>query len=353
MAVSISFSINDFNVKTNFDYINHVLKSVRESQENISWETFQQIADYIRLQMREWTLEYQELDKKFKQIRNRNKKMGLSESSKYEFQDDSVQKMLEEYDMLLTQLFEHTKEGYYLLHRIREAFTGQDIQYSILDKSGKQYYEVTLSLDEILQYTSLSKIKNGQDKDLITNYSLRIESLKNQIKKNLRNNNLQLSMQAHNSALYDQIVENYKAQLNSRKMNLGHIYEVDFYLRNEKAYSGKRLLNWENSSMLISAAVQASKNSTSQLKGGDLGQYQLKNISNASAQLFTSNGIKRSFEKISKILQASNKTQLKNGLMDLFTQKIAKNKGAFTHSLERAANQEAKKGIEDFLKGII
>lgn len=353
MSVSISFLINDFNTKTNFDYIDYILDTIRNNNETISWDMFQKIVDYILLQINKWNIKYTSLEKEFLKIRERNKKLGLDNTSKKGITDYDMQQALKEYDMALDKIFIHTKEGYYLLHRIRESFTGQNIQYSILDKSGKNYFETILSLDDILQYTYLSKVKDDKnDTNLITDFSLRIGSLKNQIRKTLKGQ-AQLNTQVHASDLYLQILENYKQSLDNRKMNRGHIYEVDFYLRNEKKYSGARLKNWERSSALISAAIKASLNSTSQLKGGDLGQYQLKNISNASAQLFSVNGIKNAFDDIVKTLSVPNKTQLRKGLISLFTQKIEQNKGAFTHSLERAANQEAKKGIEDFLKGII
>lgn len=349
------------------ELINFLIQSIKNSPKNENaLKDIEKIQNRIVKSLEGWIEVENRLEKDFEITRKKNYDMNIVGKQKANISvQEKKQRM--QYNIKLQRILEHLKVGYQILHSIRDSFTGQTIEYAILDAdSNEKLFQSIINIEKLMDLASISKeVDSGTNE--IKNFSLRLESHQTQLESlTINENEDSNTRQTFSDGLYNQILDMYKgSKLNKnniereafidkdgKEFNRGHLYEVIFYLEHEKGYKGKRLKRYEASKELIDKAISASRNKTPGWKGGDIGKYQLKNISNASAQIITSETLKNIFNKLILIFKEKNLIKMKNALIEEFTEKIAKNDGSFTHAFERKVYDAAIKGIDSVFENI-
>lgn len=369
MAVSISINLNNIIIQDNYQYTYKMLETIRQEVSkgsNIDNFNFQAIKEQLEKQCNSWINKMNNLEKNFNQVRIKSYQYGLNKQSIREKSIDNtaMAKLQVSYNNYMNLILHHVKEGYKLLHLIRESFTNQDITYRILNRdTNGTMFEKIYSLEEILEATVLGKnYANDENVDM-----KRITSFQIQLQKQTSIEGGEDSYYSFGMALYQQLEDLFlytKKDAGSKKFfNRGHIYEVYVYLTETKGINGNRPLGdaqypFNSKHMtwnLVKKAREAARNSTTGLQGGDqagrnqqgqLQSQQLKNISNAGASLMTSLTIRNSIDSILEALNKTNKQEIVQELSKTFSQDISKDSGSFTHELERSLNDAVIEGLK-------
>lgn len=241
------------------------------------------------------------------------------------------------------------KEGYRLIHKIRERITGQDITYSILfeDKNAK-IVEGHFNLEQILSMTSIS-YKPISDASIQTNFSNAVylslntdrvaTYVNNQINRH-KENLEQLVTDLKKPDLWDSLVKRKDGST-----NLGHLYEIYSVLTKVDKFKEINEIN-ENQLELYKTLNKQAHNSTKGWKIGDLGEEQLKAIYNAAASLMDGRAMENTLTEINKAFSNYNIEKTKKAVLKIFTTQAP----SFNNDIDKKAEEIAVKGIEDFFK---
>lgn len=241
------------------------------------------------------------------------------------------------------------KEGYKLIHKIREQITKQDISYSVLfqDKNEK-IVEGHFNLEQILSMTSITykDITNASGKTdysnavtLSLNNSRVSTYVNNQINKH-KENLEKLVTDLTKPSLWDSLVKQ-----KDTSTNLGHLYEIYSVLTKVDKFKKINGIG-KNQLELYKTLNKQAHNSTPGWQIGDLGEEQLKAIYNAAAGLMSAGTIEKVLTDINKAFSNYNVEKTKKAVLKIFTTQAP----SFNNYIDKKAEEKAIKGIEEFFK---
>lgn len=256
------------------------------------------------------------------------------------------------------------KDGYELIHRIRESLTGREITYRIqytteTAKTKGQLLEAELTLEQLLPSISLrweeqTDVKNKKE---ITNAGeLFISNSKiKQLVSNLRKNEQLLeenvkTFTGERGELWNSMVEvrdRLIAQndLNKFSANFGRLYEVFSIFTKEEKYrkiaSIHKPPKYDTESLFVKILSTSFTDHIPGWQGGDLGWEQLKSVFNSSAGLISNSSIEKTLREIQNALNSPSKEDMTQALLQIYTTQ----KTSFDYKLDEAAEEEAVAAI--------
>lgn len=373
ITTSVNFNLDKILLDANFDYVNATLREMTNNrQKYFNIENFEQTKIFCMNSCEQWLVQFDMLKRQFNSPRYRKYTTDVQseETQAYQKQQYTREKNL---------LLKHLKDGYKIIHRIRELITNQEIIYNILVGNESKYiYEIGLDMDTLLEQGSFSTSHGyggttfqdieGKVHQEVQNISLRLETSYTKL---LKAANYSRLLEADKSeinedntqfiagdTLYQDLMKYYYSK--DANFNRGHVYEIYHYLTHiaKSPYNVHR--HYKMNSILISALYQAVKNSTPSIQGGDTvakneqGDYigvQLKNIINAAAGLMDSSSMVTWMKEICRIFSLNDKKQMQNEFIELFSQKI-KNIQGLDQTMEKEANKAVIKGIKEIFSQI-
>ena len=241
------------------------------------------------------------------------------------------------------------KEGYLYVDALREAFTGESISYRIGIKENNILYEGTLDILELVQHSTLDV-----DSRVFIQNAAKLRMAKVQV--NQLNNVSQSLIQevtSEASSLYSAVYNYLTGTLHKTpKINEGNAYQT--YRRALFERNGQNEIPPAISFEQIDRIYEEVKrNNAAYYKGGDIADIQVKYLGGSPPSLTSLASIKRVLEKSNSVFNiiyqnSKPKKALIRSFVNLFTQKQT---NLFT-DIEKAANEKAKKTIEERIKSI-
>ena len=263
----------------------------------------------------------------------------------------------------IEEITEHFKKGYELIHRIREYFTHQDIQYSILYRGRKKQgvirlYEVHLSLDQVLSQVSLT-FMDIKTVNLDTEFSnfINLSITNGAVKKVIATLDKEeafvstLEDSDFKRELWDSLMDFATIELGD-KVNVGYVYEAYRVLRTVPKYERIAYIGHipgeRNTKGLAKALIErATANNDPGWQKGDVAQDQLKAVYRSAANLIQVSSIERVLSDLQGALKSSTGADMTAALTKLFT---ASDQADFESEFAKQLNQEAIEAIEETLK---
>lgn len=241
------------------------------------------------------------------------------------------------------------KEGYLYVDALREAFTGESISYRIGIKENNILYEGTLDILELVQHSTLDV-----DSKIFIQNAAKLRMTK--VQANQLNNVSQFLIQettSEASSLYSAVYNYLTGTLHKTpKINEGNAYQT--YRRALFERNGQNEIPPAISFEQIDRIYEEVKrNNAAYYKGGDIADIQVKYLGGSPPSLTSLASIKRVLEKSNSVFNiiyqnSKPKKALIRSFVNLFTQKQT---NLFT-DVEKAANEKAKKTIEERIKSI-
>lgn len=241
------------------------------------------------------------------------------------------------------------KEGYLYVDALREAFTGESISYRIGIKENNILYEGTLDILELVQHSTLDV-----DSKIFIQNAAKLRMTKVQV--NQLNNVSQSLIQevtSEASSLYSAVYNYLTGTLHKTpKINEGNAYQT--YRRALFERNGQNEIPPAISFEQIDRIYEEVKrNNAAYYKGGDIADIQVKYLGSSPPSLTSLASIKRVLEKSNSVFNiiyqnSKPKKALIRSFVNLFTQKQT---NLFT-DVEKAANEKAKRTIEERIKSI-
>ncbi|MBO5179912.1 MAG: hypothetical protein J6B87_06165 [Clostridia bacterium] len=250
----------------------------------------------------------------------------------------------------LNEIAEFYKEGYRLIHKIREDVTKQDITYSVLFKQKQQLMEAHLSLNQILEiaqlgYSDISKVDVNTELASATSLSVRNGQVNRYIKEMSKQYELEMSEvinKIEKPKLWDRLVELRGSA------NFGLIYEVYSIFRRVKKYSKISYIGEKQQNLYDMLLQNAKSNNIPGWQMGDIGTDQLKAVFNAAASLMDGSTMERVLKNIKNAFAETKPENMKIALKKIFTSQLS----SFDNYLDKAAEEEALKQIDIFIAGV-
>lgn len=301
------------------------------SEETLKNKNFQEL-NIIAKKMENWIKNVTELNAEFrtqKQIAQEYQKQiqytrGLfSMESKMRYAT-KAQQLKKDYEQSNLNALELLKEGYSLIHRFREIFTGQSIIYQILIGAQKDVEksilsEAQLSLEELLAVTD--KVHKTSEHDFaiyITQADIR--------RANLQKLGNISELDDHQNKLFNAIQDVWENPPKVRgnpqlpkRVNRGRVYEV--YTKYKNTFSVP--LNTSEKCRVLWSLVKARGENVQGWKQGDYEDKQLKAVLDGStADLISMNSAKKVIQETIDTLRKSrtDKTKITN-LIKIYTTK--------------------------------
>lgn len=367
--MSVSFNFDKILLDSDFDFVNETLKAMTDDrQKYFNIENFEKTKIFCMNACEQWLLQFDMLKRQFNSTRKYNYTTYTKskEIKAYQNQQYTIEKNL---------LLKYLKDGYKIVHRIRELITGQEIIYNILVGNKDKYiYEIGLDMDTLLEQGTIStfhtyggleyKDIEGKIRQEIQDISLKLETSYTKLLQAAKYSRLMetdedgTSLDKAGDTLYQDLMNYYYNK--DINFNRGHVYEMYHYLTNVAKSPYKTYRHYKMNSILISALYQAVKNKTPSIEGGDTigkdaqGNYfgiQLKNIINAAAGLMDASSMVTWMKKICEIFSLKNKKEMQDGFIELFTQEIKNIKG-LEQTMEKEANEAAIEGIKEIFTNL-
>lgn len=279
------------------------------------------------------------------------------------------------YEKTKEQYLKHYKDGYRLIHYIREFFTGQEIIYKLLIKGEgdekEDLYEVKLSLEKILDYTTVTntgakkQILKTSIEDVIPDLEVKYSEITN-IVKNLEKlgispNEEDFSIKKiEKIKLWNSLFSLYYA---GRKFNRGRVYELYRIFRGNETgenksryakinYIGERqkkladTIRWNLPTKAQNSTEEEGKlENIGGWKKGDYGLEQLKSLITGNAKLMSSNTMKKVLIDTVRALNKPTKQELTKALIEIYTVQ-GNQKEKMKENIDKKVNKEAEENIK-------
>lgn len=365
------------------DILNDFLTAAREDTNNIVFNDANLIR--IRASIDQWLVKKSSLDQQIKKryensLRDKDLREivqskgegGLSRSgmikliNKYINGRQKVEGILTRED--INQLF---RDGYELIHRVRESLVGREITYSILYSTGTKkktgkLMEVKLTLEELLpsislRWTNQTEAKNKQELTnagqlFVTNSKVKqiVEKLKSN-EETLEERLVEIS--GEKRALWDSMVETrnrmiHDETLNKYSANFGRLYEVFSLFTKKEVYEKIDTIhkppkkNTEN--LFIARLNQAMRDDIPGWQAGDLGWEQLKSVFNSSAGLIGNSSIEKTLIELKEAFAKDSKKEMAQALKQIYTTQ----QNSFNNKIDAAAEEEAIAAIDAAIQSL-
>lgn len=210
------------------------------------------------------------------------------------------------------------KQGYILIQRLRNFFTNETITYSIGMQIRGVLYQKTLTMEQILQNTTVEYNTRSKIENL---FKLRITN-KQGIKQSLIKaaDTVQTVVNDNASSVYSAVRRYTLLSTNYKDKNKGNAYQV--YKRLLALRGGKNRTPPQVTDDQIRIMFDAiRKNTAVSSKGGDYLQQQIKFFGNAPS-LITTNLIKKTLTQVSmslqQFLQGGDSQKLQQAIKSIF-----------------------------------
>lgn len=335
------------------NWLQEFLNNAREDLHNIAFNDSNLII--IQNSIAQWLRKKQELDANIKHryemaLRNKDLRNIIQADGETDLSRKGLNRLVQQYvkgrqqveDLAsredIVNLF---RDGYELIHRIRESFVGKEITYRIQYRSGTKnkqgtLLEATLTLEQILPAISLRwegqlDAKNKQELTnagtlFITNSKIKkvITNLR-QNQKIVEENITEIS--GAKKELWDSMVATRERmisnnELNKYASNFGRLYEVFNLLTRTAEYGTIDTIhkppkkNTEN--LFIARLNEASRDHIPGWQAGDLGWDQLKSVFNSSAGLIGNSSIEKTLKDIQNALAKDHKEDMATALKQIY-----------------------------------
>lgn len=237
------------------------------------------------------------------------------------------------------------KDGYRVLDILREFFTKEKITYQIGIEYYGDLYEKTLTLDELLQYTTVSYNTRSKVDNL---YKLRMTNKSGLRQAFQQASDTLITKKGDSSTVYSKIREYVKAQPSTSKdKNEGNAYEVYRLLMLERNNKNKIPPNLSDET-IADTFERIRGNITSSIQGGDILTEQVKFFSSAPSLITTAN-IRNNLNQIEiefeNFIKSGNSQQFQKSLQQIFTKQVV-------NSIEQQGVQAARKAIEERISNL-
>lgn len=254
----------------------------------------------------------------------------------------ALYKELKGYD---TEAFQVLSEGYILIDNIRTFFTNEVITYDIGFEYRKGFYEITLTMEEIMANTRVEYNTRSKLNDL---YKLRMNVRKGDLVKayNEAHNQVE-SFDDGSSTIYSSIWRYLKENPQGKAINKGNVYEA------YKVYKAE-----VNSNRIPPAKFQADrfddilsavrKNTASSVQGGDYLNSQIKFISSAPS-LMTTSTVRSTLTQVLNIFKNISNGQNTNEIIEQTSQLFLKK----ADQVSSKAEEDARFKAEEYLNNLI
>ena len=278
------------------------------------------------------------------------------------------------YEKTKEQYLKHYKDGYKLIHYIREFLTGQEIIYKLLIKGEgdekEDLYEVKLSLERILDYTTVTNTGAKQQilktsiEDVIPNLEVKYNEITNIVKSleklGISPNEEDFSIKKiEKIKLWNSLFNLY---YEGKNFNRGRVYELYRIFRGDETdnksryakinYIGARqkkladTIRWSISSKAQDSTEEKGKlENIGGWKKGDYGLEQLKSLITGNAKLMSSNTMKKVLTDTIKALNRPTKQELTKALIEIYTVQ-GDQKEKMKEKIDRKVNKEAEENIK-------
>ena len=341
------------------DYINQFFQYFNEDAQEIHQDIYSLIIPSIEQWLTENSKFNHELEENNKRLLNRVKKEG-------ELSRSSLNEMLKKRNknlktVSMSDLLEHFKRGYALLHYIRELLTNQEIQYDIAlkaergDKS-KNYHSKNLTYIKIplkvfLEGLSLEKSLGSfrEGSEITDFFELKARESKIRTAAN-KFGTLQTGEFAFRgkTILWNTLIDYRKqlileGKLSEQADNWGRTYEVYQRLVHEKKYQTVNAIgHWPGQKNTYGLAEKLFKEQRGEsVKGwqmGDIGLEQYKAVFNAAASVMSSSSLVQVMKEIFLALTNNNTEKIKTRLKEIFIPKSTQLRSEIDKEVWESAN---------------
>lgn len=287
---------------------------------------------------------------------------GLTQVLNYYTENKRRVRTLMDMDQI-TQLF---KDGYELIHRIREFLTKQELTYSILysptskGESGEELMEVNFTLDQLLSSVRLAtsdmkEVAAGSELTNATQLLIQGPAVKQTLKEieKKEQNLLTVLHSLDKPGLWNSLVAFRDARQAKYKGNLGQLYEVYSIMRRDPRYTKINYIGHEKgkantinfAELLLTEAIQ---NNDPGWQIGDVGTEQMKSVANGAASLISTSTIEKTLKEISQAFSGPIDKDMENSLKNIFLT----NRTSFNNEMDRKAEEEALRALEEMFNNI-
>lgn len=257
----------------------------------------------------------------------------------------ALYKELRGYD---AEAFQILSEGYVLIDNIRTFFTNEKITYDIGFEYRKNFYEMTLSLEEIMANTKVEYNTRSKINDL---YKLRMNVRKGDLVRAYNETHNQVeTLDDGSSTIYSSIWRYIKGNPQGKAINKGNVYEA---YKVYKAEVGKNSIPPAKfkADRFDDILSQVRKNTASSVQGGDYLTSQIKFISSAPS-LMTTSTVRSTLTQVLDIFKGISSGQNNQEIIDQASQLFLKRSDQVASNAEEDARLKAEEYLNNVIKNL-
>lgn len=335
------------------NWLQEFLNESRKNLENVAFNDSNLII--IRNSISQWLYKKQELDTNIKHryemaLRDKDFRNIIQADGETDLSRKGLNRLVQQYikgrkqveDLSTRQdIVNLFKDGYELIHRIRESIVGKEITYRIQYQSGTgnkkgTLLEAHLTLEQLLPAISLkwegqTDAKNKQELTNAGNLFItnsKIKKIVSDLRKNqqiVEENIAEIS--GAKKELWDSMVATRDRmisnnELNKYASNFGRLYEVFNLLTRTAEYHTIDTIHQppekNTEGLFIARLNEASRDHIPGWQAGDLGWDQLKSVFNSSAGLIGNSSIEKTLKEIEIALKKENKAEMAAALKQIY-----------------------------------
>lgn len=236
------------------------------------------------------------------------------------------------------------KEGYILIDELRHFFTGETIKYQIGVEYYGNLYEFEMSIEQLLSHTAA--VYNTRSKvDNI--FKLRMNVAKGDLIKAYVDSRSTVVSSIKGKTVYSALSKQVKAI----KANRGNAYEA---YRVYISLHGNDIPPDVNLDEFMSILEEVRMNTASSVKGGDLGDTQIKLFAKSAPSLMTTNTIRITLKDVIAMLKeysaGGEAGKLRTQIKSIFTKNASMDAGA--QAIDVALDKEIDKHLDKLLQNL-
>lgn len=258
----------------------------------------------------------------------------------------AIFKELKQYNAEATTILQ---EGYIIIDKLREFFTGETITYKIGIPYYSKTYELNLTLSELLKYTQIDF--NTKTNDINNLYKLRMRSSKKSLLENYAEYKQEISESSNSGSTLYSSIWHYINDDNSnhgKKYNKGNVYEA-YQVYKERQKSNSIPPAHFDADEFDEILTNVRGNIAAATTGGDLGTEQIKFLSSAPS-LVTTAQIRRVLASLLSALRAYVKTSNSSDFEQRIKELFLKDGASLVEEVDKSAFEQASDYVENFIK---
>ena len=234
------------------------------------------------------------------------------------------------------------KEGYVLIDELRHFFTGETIKYQIGVEYYGNLYEFEMSMEQLLSYTSA--VYNTRSK-VDNMFKLRMNVGKGDLIKAYVDSRSTVVSSLKGQTVYGVLSK----QIRAIKANRGNAYEA---YRVYISLHGNKIPPEVDLEEFTSILEEVRMNTASSVKGGDLGDTQIKLFAKSAPSLMTTNTIRITLQEVVNMFKSysagGGAGKLRSAIKATFTKNVGVDGGA--KAVDIALEKEIDKHLDKLLQ---